>query len=34
MKLADLIATYVTFKRSMGMRCRTDALVLKSLRHG
>ena len=30
MRLADLIDTYVTFKRSMGMRCRTDAQLLKS----
>jgi hypothetical protein len=30
MKLTHLIDTYVTFKRSIGMRCRTDAQVLKS----
>ena len=30
MKLTHLIDTYVTFKRSIGMRCRTDAQLLKS----
>ncbi len=30
MRLADLIDTYVAFRRSMGMRCRTDAQLLKS----
>lgn len=29
MKLSDLVETYIDYKRSLGMRCRVDAVILR-----